>query len=47
MTFQLLMDKLLRDILDFSAAYLDDVVIFSETWEDHLDHLYQDLQRIK
>lgn len=46
-TFQRLMDKLLQDTRDFSAAYLEDVVIISETWEDHLHHLCQVLQRIK
>ena len=27
--------------LSFCAAYLDDVVIFSETWTEHLTHLEQ------
>ncbi len=27
--------------LSFCAAYLDDVVIFSETWKEHLTHLEQ------
>ena len=46
-TFQRLMDKLLKDTRDFAAVYLDDVVIFSESWEDHLHRLHQVLQRIK
>ncbi|KAJ1199344.1 hypothetical protein NDU88_003181 [Pleurodeles waltl] len=40
-TFQRLMDRLLKPFQSFSAAYLDDVVIFSETWDDHLLHLQQ------
>lgn len=38
-TFQRLMDRVLQGCEDCSAAYLDDVVVFSHTWEDHLDHL--------
>ena len=34
-TFQRLMDQVLRGVGDFAAAYLDDIVIFSETWEDN------------
>lgn len=45
-TFQRLMDQVLRG-LDFAAAYLDDVVVFSQTWEDHVGHLETVLQLIK
>ncbi|CAJ0884458.1 3824_t:CDS:1, partial [Entrophospora sp. SA101] len=39
-TFQRLMDKVLRDELWKSVVvYLDDVNIFSKTWEEHLKHL--------
>lgn len=38
-TFQRMMDKLLRGGEEFSAAYLDDLVIFSRTWEEHLEHV--------
>nr|XP_015210947.1 PREDICTED: uncharacterized protein LOC107078390 [Lepisosteus oculatus] len=38
-TFQRLMDRILRPYRDFAAAYLDDVVIHSMTWEQHLQHL--------
>lgn len=34
-TFQRMMDKLLRGLEDHSAAYIDDIVIYSETWEMH------------
>ena len=37
-TFQKMMDGLLKDI-PFARAYLDDVVIFSASLEDHLEHL--------
>ncbi|KAK7934242.1 hypothetical protein WMY93_005138 [Mugilogobius chulae] len=46
-TFQRLMDHVLRDVSDFSAAYLDDVVVYSSSWEDHLCHLQEVLQRIR
>ena len=45
-TFQRLMD-VLTGFESFSAAYLDDVVIFSHSWEDHLQHLRQILTCIE
>ncbi|KAF7648476.1 hypothetical protein LDENG_00156450 [Lucifuga dentata] len=33
------MDQVLVDLFDFSAAYLDDIVIYSESWEAHIEHL--------
>lgn len=38
-TFQRLMDQVLHDCSDFAAAYLDDIVIHSNTWEEHVGHL--------
>ncbi|XP_047219374.1 uncharacterized protein LOC124867136 [Girardinichthys multiradiatus] len=38
-SFQRLMNHVLREVSDFSAAYLDDVVVFSQTWKDHMLHL--------
>jgi len=47
-TFQRLMDKVLRDELWKSVVvYLDDVNIFSKTWEEHLKHLENVFERIK
>ena len=46
-TFQRLMDKVLHGQEEFAAAYLDDVVIFSETWSEHLYHVEQVFQRIQ
>ena len=34
------MNKVLKD-LPFAIAYLDDIIIYSKTAEDHLDHLQQ------
>ncbi len=38
-TFQRMMDILLRPHQTYAAAYIDDVVIHSETWDDHLERL--------
>ena len=46
-TFQRLMDKVLEGTAEYAAAYLDDVAIFSHTWQDHLAHLQDVFQRIK
>lgn len=45
-TFQRLMDQMLDDLLDFTRAYMDDLVVFSSTWEDHLQHLSTLLTRL-
>ena len=46
-SFQRLMDRLINSYQDFSAAYLDDLVIFSSSWEEHLDHLRKVLKRLQ
>ena len=38
--FQELMKKVLQD-LPFTVAYLDDIIMYSKTAEEHLDHLQQ------
>ena len=49
--FQSVMDKVLVGLLDaktqqpFAFVYLDDVVIHSATWEEHLQHIRQVLER--
>ena len=37
--FQSLMQRVLAELTEFSTAYMDDVVIFSSTWEDHVSHI--------
>ena len=46
-TFQRMMDRLLNGIGDYAAAYLDDLVIYSDDWEKHLLHLRAVLQRLR
>ncbi|XP_075771602.1 uncharacterized protein LOC142823854 [Pelodiscus sinensis] len=38
-TFQRVMDRVLAPYAEFTAAYIDDIVIYSRTWEEHLGHL--------
>ena len=35
-TFQRLMDQVLAPHQQYAAAYIDDVVIFSSTWREHI-----------
>ena len=44
-SFQRLMDKLTKD-LENAAAYIDDVFVFTATWEEHLTALDQTLGRM-
>ncbi|GBG73252.1 hypothetical protein CBR_g12970 [Chara braunii] len=47
-TFHCLMDKVLRHQLNrFVVVYLDDILIFSKTMEEHLKHLEEVLQVLK
>ena len=46
-TFQRLMDKVIKGLHQFAKAYLDDVEIFSSSWEDHLRHVRMVLSRFK
>ena len=38
-TFQRVMDYVLRKHSDYAHSYIDDIIIFSESWEQHLKHL--------
>jgi len=38
-TYQRAMESVLSHCEKFAACYIDDVVIFSETWDDHLLHI--------
>ena len=44
-TFQSLMNEVFRDILrKFVLVFFDDILVYSPTWKDHLDHLEVVLQ---
>ena len=41
------MDNLLDGTHLYAAAYMDDLVVFSGSWEEHLQHVDEILQRIE
>ena len=40
------MQRVLAEVTEFSTAYMDDVVIYSPTWDDHVVHVNQVLELI-
>ncbi len=42
-TFQRLMDTAIRELEGYTAVYLDDIIIFSKTWEEHLKNVKEQL----
>ncbi|GFT90438.1 retrovirus-related Pol polyprotein from transposon 297 [Trichonephila clavipes] len=46
-TYQRAMSKVVQTISDFACAYIDDLAIFSDTWEEHLNYLEEVLKRLE
>uniref|UniRef100_K7EYV5 ribonuclease H n=1 Tax=Pelodiscus sinensis TaxID=13735 RepID=K7EYV5_PELSI len=46
-TFQRLVDQLLRGMENCALAYIDDICVFSQSWEDHVAHVSQVLDRLR
>ena len=46
-TFQRLMDWVAHGMAGLSAAYLNDLVIFSQSWEEHMVHVRKVLGRLQ
>ncbi|XP_040360535.1 uncharacterized protein LOC121048362 [Ixodes scapularis] len=46
-SFSKLMDKVLKGMDGFALPYLDDVAIFSDTWEEHIVHLRSVFTRLR
>ena len=45
--FQLLIDKVLMGCCNFAMGYLDDIIVFSKTEEEHLHHLEEIFTRLR
>jgi hypothetical protein len=45
--FQRLADKILLGAEDYAAAHVDDFIIFSPSWEQHLAHIRDILERLR
>lgn len=45
--FSRLMDSVLKGTEDYALPYLDDIAIFSDTWENHIIHLREVFARLK
>ncbi len=43
-SFQRMIDQILQGTEEFAAAYLDDIIIYSKTWVEHLQHLTEVLE---
>lgn len=45
--FSSLMDRVLRGLQEFAVPYLDDIAVFSETWDEHLTQLRHVFERLR
>ena len=46
-TFQRMMDRLHDGLGDISGAYLDDLVVYSTSWQEHLEHLRTIMEQLR
>ena len=46
-TFPRLVDRVIQGLDDFTAAYLDDIIVYSKTWTEHLQHIQQVMERLQ
>ena len=46
-TFQCLMNCIFQGCEKFAGAYLGDVIIFSRSWDEHVDHLRKVFRRLQ
>ena len=45
--FQRMMDKILHEELEHCRVYIDDIVIFSQSWEQHCQHITSVMERLR
>ena len=45
--FQVLMQSIFRDDISFCSPYMDDIIIFSPSWEEHVIHVDNVLTKLK
>ena len=46
-TFQRMMQKVLEGQENYSSPYIEDVLIYSRTWKEHVEHIRQVLGKLK
>lgn len=46
-TFQKIVNELFANHCPYACAYIDDVGVSSETWQDHIHHLHTVMQAIQ
>ena len=46
-TFQRLVDRVIRNLKSVCGAYIDDLIIFSKSWEEHVSYIRAVLERLK
>ena len=46
-SFQRTMNHALRGCQNFAQAYLDDIIVFSSSWQEHIQHLWEVLVQLQ
>ena len=46
-TFQWLVDRVIRNPESVCRVYIDDLIIFSKSWDEHVSHIRAVLERLK
>ena len=41
------MNAFLGDVREFALAFVDDIIVFSETFDDHIRHLEEVFERLR